>query len=125
MVVKIKSIFDQEELLCPRCGCGALHQDDVDVYTRFEDGDGLHTHVDQDNRVATVDQNMEGNPSARRNGLTIDFWCEQCLIADDDPKTMRRNRYRLYISQHKGHTYISFHEVQPNIVHTISDDDDV
>lgn len=98
----------KEELLCPNCGCNNLHQENIDVYTReSEDGDGQHIHIPGEDKWAFcgspkfvpenhVDTNMGDNPSSRRNGLLIHFWCEQC-----------DRRSVMSIAQHKGVTQMA------------------
>lgn len=63
---------------CSSCGGFYLHQGDVEVFNRCcEDAaSGLHAVVMHD-RVA-IDTSMIGNPSERRQGLTISFTCETC-----------------------------------------------
>ena len=87
----------QETVLeCPSCGSDYLHQKQTDIYERREDEEsGLHVRVE--GKQATTDANMEGNPSGRRNGLTIQFWCEGC-----------RANPVMSIYQHKGNTYVDF-----------------
>lgn len=88
-------------LECPKCGFWNLHQSGVEVFDR--NGElphnraeyGTHTTVEYGNGV-TVDDSMEDNPSARRDGLTIYFWCEQCSGPDD------KRTFELNIVQHKG-----------------------
>lgn len=85
-----------KELVCPSCGFHCLHHDKVEVFECTEDAShGVHVTV-CDNK-ATMDTSLEGNPSPRRHGLSIHFWCEGC-----DAKPV------LSIHQHKGSTYMSF-----------------
>lgn len=87
------------ELLCPNCGFNYLHHDRVEVFERSEDApQGVHVIVN-DGR-ATVDSSLAGNPSSRRHGLAIHFWCEGCKATP-----------LLTIAQHKGVTHV-------NITHT-------
>lgn len=82
------------ELLCPSCGNNYLHHDRVEVFERSEDEtQGLHVSVSEGK--ATLDNALSGNPSARRHGLSIHFWCEGCST-----------RSVLNIAQHKGNTFI-------------------
>jgi hypothetical protein len=82
------------ELQCPACGFNYLHHEKVEIFERNEDEEkGLHVTVE--NGVVTTDMNLSGNPSARRHGLTIQFWCEGC-----EAKPV------LSISQHKGNTWV-------------------
>lgn len=84
------------ELLCPSCGSNYLHHGRVEVFECGEDAKhGVHVVV-TDGR-AEFDTSLEGNPSRRRHGLKIHFWCENCKA---EPV--------LSISQHKGNTYVDF-----------------
>lgn len=84
------------ELLCPNCGGNYFHHGLVEIFERTEDGDyGIHAAVD--NGKATIDTCLAGNPSARRHGLTVHFWCEQCS-----------SESVLIIAQHKGNTHTAF-----------------
>jgi hypothetical protein len=86
-------------LLCPECGFDHLHHDGVEVFERKEDQEqGLHVTV-QDGK-ATIDQSLTGNPSSRRHGLLVKFWCEGCSI-----------RLVLSVVQHKGQTHVEFKPV--------------
>jgi len=94
--------FDSGMLRCPRCGYGYLHHDRVTVFERPED--------DPDVTVTTMSGNdafqvqlpnaISRNPSARRDGLTIRFWCESCHA--DGP--LAGPVIELAIAQHKGQT---------------------
>jgi hypothetical protein len=82
-----------KELRCSGCGEPNLHHERVDIYERPEDAEkGLHVAVYS--MEATVDNDISGNPSRRRDGLKITLYCEHC------PKTTI-----LAIYQHKGTTY--------------------
>lgn len=95
---------------CPACGSTNVHQDRVEVFERREDADhGLHVtvlHHDRDDRAVEsrddregtyrVDTSLQGNPSGRRHGVRIEFWCEQCPT-----------RSLLTIAQHKGETRLA------------------
>ena len=84
------------ELLCPNCSGNYQHHDRIEVFERSEDQDtGVHVVVE--NGSVTIDQNLAGNPSARRHGLAIYFWCELCST-----------KSVMTISQHKGNTYVDF-----------------
>lgn len=77
-------------LSCPNCGHNNTHHTVVDVYDRSEDRYESRTRVGDDAMKAI------GNPSSRRNGLNIGFYCEQCP-----------QRFWLRLEQHKGETYLS------------------
>jgi hypothetical protein len=82
---------------CPRCGFGYLHHDSVDVFSRREDANsGQHTHVPGSyTGMVLVRECLAGNPSERRGGIRIAFWCEGCL-----------GRSSLCIAQHKGASFL-------------------
>lgn len=93
MTIKIDS---EGALVCPSCGFHCLHHDKVEVFERNEDEKkGLHVFIE--NGVSSTDTDLSGNPSSRRNGLAIRFWCEGC-----------KARPILSIEQHKGSTYVKF-----------------
>ncbi len=82
-------------LRCCRCGERHLHHDEVDIFARSEDAvSGLHVNV-QNTQVA-IDTSLNGNPSSRRHGLSILFWCEICHA-----------RQVLTVAQHKGQTFVN------------------
>lgn len=87
------------DLLCPRCGADNLHHDMVTTYERAEDAETVVETTLQGTSVS-VDAASKGggNPSRRRDGLVISFWCEQC---GDAP-------IELCIAQHKGCTEIGW-----------------
>jgi hypothetical protein len=84
-------------LYCPRCADGSdyLHHGRVEVFERPEDADYV-TRTVVDGKITAVDYMPNagsGNPSSRRHGRRIHFWCEYCgdgLILD--------------LAQHKGKT---------------------
>lgn len=94
-VPKFESAHDiGGELQCPSCGCNYLHHGRVEVFDRAEDA-ATGTHVVLDGGKVEVDNSMVGNPSKRRDGIRIHFWCEGCK---DQPY--------MEIVQHKGNTYV-------------------
>lgn len=85
----------QKEIKCPNCGSDYLHHDEVAVFFRDEDAQtGLAVVTSKSKSISS--DNISGNPSPRRSGLYINFWCEDC---DAKP--------RMEIVQHKGITYMS------------------
>jgi hypothetical protein len=79
---------------CPFCGFEFTHHGRIEIFERNED-DKYPNHITVDKYNVTIDRNNEGNPSTRRDGISIQFWCEQC----------NRIHY-LNIAQHKGNTTI-------------------
>jgi hypothetical protein len=93
-------------LKCAHCGGTNLHHDEVVVFERREDAlEGTRVMVAGVDRQedsgaglfprVTVDASTLGNPSARRQGVHVGLWCEQC-----------GQRSSLSIAQHKGETYL-------------------
>lgn len=91
-----------ELLLCQNCGSDYLHHWSIDVWNRTtEDAtDGMHISVAKQ-RIA-IDTEMEGNPSPRRDGVAIRFYCENCDVLSV-----------LHIGQHKGQTFFEMRKVEP------------
>lgn len=81
-------------ILCQGCGEDCLHHERIEVFEREQDAiHGLHATIE--GQSLKTDDNLSGNPSIRRHGLSIFCSCELC-----DAVT------RIDISQHKGKTYI-------------------
>lgn len=106
--LKSRVAFTNEtDLVCPSCGGFNLHQYEIAVFARDEDQpfvtrttvpngpclDARNREQGRPERAAMVDhvRNSPKNPSARRQGAVIRFWCEGC-----------RARPELTIAQHKG-----------------------
>lgn len=100
-----------ENLLCAHCGNTYLHHFKVDIFERSKEDspDGLHVHFLSCDRLeinrnavpfVAVDNLMGGNPSPRRGGVTIVFWCENCHGVS-----------ALHVYQHKGETFLDMHKV--------------
>ena len=89
-------------LLCPACGEEYLHQGKIEVFERSED-DVFGTHTMINGPCTTVCHEnvchdaVKGNPSSRRQGLTIEFFCEFCNCC-----------YVMEIYQHKGLTFMGW-----------------
>lgn len=98
MAIKIINTY-RDVLTCPGCGGDYIHHYQVDTYSRHEDGSVGH-HVQASVSAVKLDNDLSGNPSTRRHGLSILFWCEYC---DDISK--------MTIAQHKGSTEIAFEVV--------------
>jgi len=85
---------------CPNCGSENTHHTGVDVYSRIQEDDvGHHARVDRTG--VTVDTNMSGNPSSRRDGLIIHLCCEMCDFTHD-----------LTVRQHKGQTLLQITNIR-------------
>jgi len=89
-------------LCCPWCGEDGeyLHHQCITVYERGEDAERVTvTRVSPDKppRIEIIPSRESDNPSARRNGLAIAFWCESCQGVSE-----------LTIAQHKGFTHLDW-----------------
>lgn len=93
-------------LVCGHCGCDSnyLHHKTVTVYSRpHEDGNVSETEVSGTGDVVARKVSLGRNPSSRRDGIAIGFWCEQCDYYAE-----------LTIAQHKGQTCVKWRrEVLP------------
>lgn len=88
------------ELLCPSCGFNCIHHDKVEIFECGEDStNGVHVTVADG--VAKMDTSLEGNPSRRRHGLNVYFWCEGCSA-----------KSVFSISQHKGFTLVDINNIE-------------
>jgi len=97
--------LEDKMLSCPYCQDQSIHQTKVEVFDREEDReDETYTVVEYKRAETTVptglinDNVKNKNPSGRRQGLLITFFCETC---DGNPV--------LAIAQHKGFTYIDWY----------------
>jgi hypothetical protein len=82
------------DLLCPECDGDAIQHAAVHVYHRREDAKEGHHVMVCPGEVTTMND-LVGNPSARRGGVTIDFTCENCGA-----------NFTLCLAQHKGRTFV-------------------
>jgi len=101
-------------LICPNCGETYLHQTDVAIFHRVEDGDQVKvTTITEDGvHEAVIANDVSLNPSSRRHGLRISFWCEHCdggLTDEERENGVTSNQVPdLAIYQHKGITFIEW-----------------
>lgn len=106
---KVRIDLDGNILKCP-CGkdngSDYLHHSSVTSYFRHGDDSkrgvaakcGIQDEDGVDSKpYCMVTASMEGNPSSRRDGISIDFWCEHC-----------NRKPVLNIIQHKGCTIIEW-----------------
>ena len=82
-------------LLCPECGTDYTHHRRVTVFWRDREDEPFGSCIRSSQDELSATRRQYGNPSARRDGISIDCRCEAC-------KTL----FRLHIAQHKGHTLI-------------------
>ena len=84
---------------CPKCGesSGSLHHETVKVFNRDREDEltGFYTEI-RDTKIETRRNIPAGNPSSRRDGVVINFNCEQC----------GSNVGNLCVAQHKGSTFV-------------------
>jgi hypothetical protein len=101
MINEAQAWLDQSELVCPNCGEPfGFHHDAVIVYSRGEDDETTsETLVDEYGKVTSLDvpSAQSRNPSARRDGVAIRFWCELCPFKGE-----------LTFAQHKGATIVEW-----------------
>jgi hypothetical protein len=85
-------------LLCPYCNGHYLHHLALEWYSRSggEDSEtGIHI-LTSEHAGLLLDGNMTENPSTRRGGFRVGFYCELCGA-----------RFSLEFAQHKGQTLIT------------------
>lgn len=102
--------FSNAILACPKCSNGYLHQGNTTIYQRNED-EPWTTVIAQDDKEVTVTNFPSAdthNPSDRRQGLIIEFWCEMGCCDTDNLKTSIPLRLAIY--QHKGNTFMQWVE---------------
>jgi len=104
-------IFNQEECYvcdkkhelkfkCAECGYEYIHQYRVEVFERHEDEkECLHVIIENG---LSVDRSNKSNPSLRRQGIRIKFYCEGCAY-----DTV------VELLQHKGETFINVFPEKP------------
>jgi hypothetical protein len=100
MVVNAQNVVvnDDGALCCPRCRSDYLRHRDVEVFNRRQE-DGITNAV----LVPALGGPKVGypiaNPSNRRNGIVIEFICENCG---------EEACFALAIAQHKGRTFLGW-----------------
>ena len=104
--------FDGDMLKCPKCSENYLHHRNTTIFERSED-DKLTTVIAQSEHEAHVSSFPSAdtcNPSSRRNGILIEFQCEQCHYdyGDASPEGGYEGCFRLAIIQHKGNTFVEW-----------------
>lgn len=96
-------------LCCPSCGDNFLHHRAVRVFNRDNDDEtGVETFVFKEESHTRVSPCCD-NPSLRRHGVVIDFYCEHCGFGEGRPDDHVVGQ--LCIAQHKGHTGIFWRAV--------------
>jgi len=89
-------------LLCPHCSFEYLHQNRVVVYEREEDKNTIVTIVENVGSYGRCTNTIPkpksvDNPSSRRHGVEIQFYCEGCSAISS-----------LRFAQHKGVTKVDW-----------------
>lgn len=95
------------QLTC-KCGSEYLHQRNVTIFHRGEDGDKV-TVIAQDGdkvEISKFPNDDTCNPSPRRHGLIIEFECESCGYDLNNAKIIGNQRLAIY--QHKGCTFMEW-----------------
>lgn len=96
---------DYALLKCPACkGVEGLHHCGVEIYDRNEDAEKCRL-VSVGDDVCVTEADNYGNPSGRRSGIRVHFWCELCGTVT-----------ALTIAQHKGTTEISSEVTKRKII---------
>nr|AWM01285.1 hypothetical protein CIT40_15420 [Bradyrhizobium amphicarpaeae] len=88
------------DLACPRCGGEYLHHTGAVFFDRGEDAESVVKIVVDGSSTTTSIDSGACNPSSRRHGMFVKFFCEQCSTNDDI--------LQLNIAQHKGATELSW-----------------
>jgi hypothetical protein len=102
-------IRDDQVLFCPNCRETEtepyLHHTYVIVYNRPEDARTVVRTTITDDEVMQkfVRSTNCRNPSIRRNGIAIGFYCEHCRV-----------NVELTITQEKGQTFLAWRECDAN-----------
>jgi len=89
--------IEDKALCCPSCGERYLHHDKVEVFERDREDADTGISVSVSKKKAKIGRSQGGNPSSRRDGIGIRFWCETCKAIPT-----------LAIYQHKGNTVIEW-----------------
>jgi hypothetical protein len=91
-----------QTLCCPHCGGSFVHQLTITVFLRAEDELAVILSVTGNKiSVARRRRSAHGNPSPRRQAVTIEFKCERC-------SPNRAKPLLLGLAQHKGQTWFGW-----------------
>lgn len=94
--MKSEVIFvDNAYMTCPNCGGEHLHQDRCEVYWRQSEGGPSDTIISSTAESTKQSGVQDRNPSDKRDGVLIRFWCENCSAHPE-----------LAVYQHKGNTIV-------------------
>ena len=92
------------DLLCAHCGGFYLHRTVTSHYLRDQEDSNMGTLVVTTHKDSHIQRNVvvpDENPSQRRSGIAIEFFCEDCC-----------GRSELTIAQHKGATVVAMRKSQ-------------
>ena len=101
--MQIDSNYLDNSVVCAHCGHENTHLHSVETFSQKEDSiTGIHVTAGIIDGTCTVsvDTDVSGNPSSRRDGVIVYFECE----TDECGKLTA-----LFIAQHKGADYLSIH----------------
>ncbi len=89
-------------LKCPMCAKkgfeGHIQHQQIETYERNEDKEvGTYVSIKGEDVKIDKENTLTGNPSNRRSGIAITFWCDNCHATS-----------RLELAQHKGQTLVDF-----------------
>lgn len=94
----------EHSITCAKCGSVCSHFERVDVHNRDKEDSpaGLHVQIGLSRTESGVvlDRRMDGNPSDRRDGISIMFSCENCPAIN-----------LLEFMQHKGETIMRYRQI--------------
>jgi hypothetical protein len=97
----------EKTIRCPRCRNLFMHHAGVDIFYRDEDDDVCFVVSQNRNSVLTQTRSAPENPSLRRHGIKISFFCEECHSSGQHlPFPNGREAFKLNIYQHKGSSNI-------------------
>jgi len=87
------------ELICPNCESEYLHHYRTEVFERIaeDEENGFVVTVGNGVNISTSPDDMLRNPSDRRDGVRIFFFCEECDVVS-----------ALILKQHKGNSFLGF-----------------
>jgi hypothetical protein len=94
-------------LHCPVCKNDYMHQHRTEIFECGEDAAETLTVVEHGKTTVHgfAGARSGRNPSPRRHGLRVFFWCEHCTTANPEGKI---KPVSLAVYQHKGMTYVEW-----------------
>jgi hypothetical protein len=92
--------FEENRICCPICGDAyGMHHTKIEIFNRSSDDMITNHYIFQNGKISN---NYDGkkaneeNPSLRRSGIKIKFYCESC----------NDKEFTLCLAQHKGSTFL-------------------